>query len=349
MIGYLLAQASFSSFYLSLSVMQKIIFMLCLAANFAAAQTTEHEFTAILPLDKMTVQHNSKSTAPDTLLNMHTVSFAAMNMLQYAETPVFDLLDKCKKLQWYSDKNCTQPLHKSIQEIGETVDTVVTYNPETYLEQIKIVRNEINSDAIVGYAARHIIEYDAATQKATATVSAIAPVRAWYNTKGGKEYQYLAWVKMPLPAQNFLADVAFAKRATLSIKNEDFIATNKAQTLANSIYTDTKKGAWQALSPTDISTNTPFTKAEFDNLGNTQLDTIVTFDPKTFAQKMQIVQTQGLKPENISRVRFKMLYFFDDKTLKLTCKIERIGIEHNALNLEGAFRYRATAFYIKPK
>ncbi|CAA6829696.1 MAG: Gliding motility protein GldN [uncultured Aureispira sp.] len=79
------------------------------------------------------------------------------------------------------------------------------------------------------------------------------------------------------------------------------------------------------------------TQEEMQNLGSS-VDTIITFDPETFDEIMQVV-VNDLNPEDIKKYRLKEVYFFDEEKSSLDVRIlgiapiiDRVDNNGNFLN-----------------
>lgn len=81
----------------------------------------------------------------------------------------------------------------------------------------------------------------------------------------------------------------------------------------------------------------PMTDEEMQNIGSS-VDTIITFDPDTFEEIVQVVRNE-LNPEDIKKYRIKEVYFFDEETSTLDVRIlgiapiiDRVDDNGNFLN-----------------
>lgn len=79
------------------------------------------------------------------------------------------------------------------------------------------------------------------------------------------------------------------------------------------------------------------TQDEMQNIGSS-VDTIITFDPETFEEIVQVV-VNDLNPEDIKKYRIKEVYFFDEETSTLDVRIlglapiiDRVDDNGNFLN-----------------
>lgn len=87
----------------------------------------------------------------------------------------------------------------------------------------------------------------------------------------------------------------------------------------------------------DDEFTSPMTEEEMKNIGSS-VDTIITFDPDTFEEIVQVVRNE-LNPEDIKKYRIKEVYFFDEETSTLDVRIlgiapiiDRVDDNGNFLN-----------------
>lgn len=96
-----------------------------------------------------------------------------------------------------------------------------------------------------------------------------------------------------------------------------------------------------------------FSEDSFDNplrpdevasmLANT--DTIVTFDPETYEEQIQVVYNT-MDPEDINRYRLKEIWFFDEETSTLQVRILGIAPLRDVYGDDGEFKYETPMFWI---
>jgi Gliding motility associated protein GldN len=341
--------------------MQKTLFLLlfcCLSANIAQAQTYEYDFTAILPLDE--IQYGKEENR-DTLMEMHTIRYAADDLYFHNQFTFFLAFRECasntyhryaNKLQWYDDVALSRKIED--YEFPKGMDTIVTQNPTTKEEQIKVVCNSENFFTIKGYALRHKLVYDAAKNTAKTEIIAIAPIEPIQHDTTEKPYIRHKWAA--LPENHRLHDyniknpaLHWVKFATLSIKNQAFTASNtSSESLQNHIYNKVKNRELTAFVSYNATLNDTLQNEDLYRIFHSQLDTIVTYAPNSYEESLKVVNVAFI-PENISRLRFKMLYFFDEKNFKIGCKILAIGLEENKIYPQTNLQYLSIPFYIKPE
>ncbi len=74
-------------------------------------------------------------------------------------------------------------------------------------------------------------------------------------------------------------------------------------------------------------------------------DTIVTFDPETYEEKVKIVRND-INPSDVKRFRIKEIWFFDKETSTMQVRILGIAPLINVTDSEGNFRYEKVMFWV---
>lgn len=74
------------------------------------------------------------------------------------------------------------------------------------------------------------------------------------------------------------------------------------------------------------------------------VDTVITFDPETYEEQMQIVRNE-LNPEDVKRFRIKEVWFFDENTSTLQVRILGIAPLIDVKDENGNFRYEKPMFW----
>ena len=102
----------------------------------------------------------------------------------------------------FKEQMTTQELDKILNR----VDTVVVWNPDTYEEEIKITRSELNPAEIMRYRIKEIWFFDEETSTLRVRILGVAPIKDEYDADTGifKYESPLFWVYMP-EAREYLA------------------------------------------------------------------------------------------------------------------------------------------------
>ncbi len=94
--------------------------------------------------------------------------------------------------------------------MGSAVDTITTFDPETYEEEIKVVRNDLNPEDIKRFRIKEIWFFDEESSTMKVRILGIAPLREVYDDNGNFRYeQPMFWVYYPEARELFAKERAF--------------------------------------------------------------------------------------------------------------------------------------------
>lgn len=129
----------------------------------------------------------------------------------YPERPFFTILMEAAEageIQAYStedDKFSAKLTSDEVASMGATIDTVVVFDPETYEEQIQIVRNDINPEDVKRFRLKEVWFFDEETSTLQVRVLGIAPLLDVRDENGNFKFEKpMFWVYYP-EARNMLA------------------------------------------------------------------------------------------------------------------------------------------------
>ena len=112
-----------------------------------------------------------------------------MNAAQNGEITLYSVLD---------DKFKNPLTIDEASSIGASVDTIITFDPETFKEEEKIVRNELNWEDVKRYRIKEIWFFDEETSTMQVRILGIAPLREVYDDNDNFRYeQPLFWAYYP--------------------------------------------------------------------------------------------------------------------------------------------------------
>lgn len=122
----------------------------------------------------------------------------------YPERPFFSILMDAavnEEITVYSteDDKFTAPLTPDeVASMGATIDTVITFDPETYEEQIQIVRNDLNPEDVKRFRVKEIWFFDEETSTMQVRILGIAPLIDVKDENGNFRYEKpMFWVYYP--------------------------------------------------------------------------------------------------------------------------------------------------------
>ena len=106
-----------------------------------------------------------------------------------------------------------------INSILIKVDTIIIIDPFTYEEEVKVVRNEFNSENVKRFRVKEAWFFDEETSTMQVRIIGIAPLRSIYDDRGKFKYEQLMfWVYYPE-----LREVLATKRTMNPLNNEIII------------------------------------------------------------------------------------------------------------------------------
>ncbi|MBP7272741.1 MAG: gliding motility protein GldN [Saprospiraceae bacterium] len=85
-----------------------------------------------------------------------------------------------------------------VASMGASIDTVVTVDPETYEEKIKIVRNELDPENVKRFRLKEVWFFDRESSTLKVRILGIAPLMNEYDSNGNFKFERpLFWVYYP--------------------------------------------------------------------------------------------------------------------------------------------------------
>ncbi|HHM20723.1 MAG TPA: gliding motility protein GldN [Bacteroidetes bacterium] len=122
----------------------------------------------------------------------------------YPERPFFSILMDAAtagEITVYStedDKFTSQLTPDEVASMGATIDTVITFDPETYEEQIQVVRNDINPEDVKRFRMKEVWFFDEETSTLQVRILGIAPLIDKTDDEGNFLYEKpMFWVYYP--------------------------------------------------------------------------------------------------------------------------------------------------------
>ncbi len=86
---------------------------------------------------------------------------------------------------YFMDKKVENP---EIKEIETSIDTIITFDPETFQEELKIVQSEFKKSDINSFRVVQDIYFDTETNQLQTKLFAIAPLYYYYDKEGNYKY-----------------------------------------------------------------------------------------------------------------------------------------------------------------
>ena len=240
------------------------------------------------------------------------------------------------------------------KSFGKTIyDTLVTFDPSTYKEQWLITETEPMYQ-IQAFKVRQWWYYDKEKESLGSMVRAIAPIIEIEKGDGSIFRKTLFWVKMEQPADKKYdynnPFVIWAKEtiSSLSFKKVKKIKGRTKKILKNLTYKYPKKGKVNVL---ENDSWYPYCAASMEvaqvqEMMGTRVDTIITYDPETYKENIEIVKKSKVSYKNFEYYRVLQHWYFDKSTHTLASKVVSIGPLLNIYDDQGKFRFRRALYYI---
>lgn len=259
-------------------------------------------------------------------------------------------------LKAFKDASLKTPLsYKAYQEAVKRIkrDTVFTFDPATSKEVIQVLVKELNASEIEIFRVKQVLHYNAKTNQLGLTPVAIAPILSTYNSKGEMvETTPLFW--MPIKALSQAMDLSpsninWAKRLTRSIEADELnIIKGKGQIgdIFYSMLEKSEKNPQKANMYHTYGNFTALTREEVKNI-RSSVDTIITFDPKTFEENVQVVSNK-LEPQSIQKIRIIQNWVWDQKTQQMNIRLIAFAPIVNRYDNANNFLNSGPMFYKKP-
>lgn len=122
----------------------------------------------------------------------------------YPERPFFSILMDAAtagEITVYStedDKFSSRLTPDEVASMGATIDTVITFDPETYEEQLQVVRNDINPEDVKRFRMKEVWFFDEETSTLQVRILGIAPLIDKTDENGNFLYEKpMFWVYYP--------------------------------------------------------------------------------------------------------------------------------------------------------
>ena len=256
------------------------------------------------------------------------------------------------QLTYYKDSDLKQSFSpKEFLHQVATVDTVITYDPETYEQKIEIVINELNPAKISVLRVKQLLYYSKKEMNFKTIPLAIAPVLAQYDSKT-ESYKTtpICWIKVEemtkvLDLNDNMID--WAKRFSRDFPLED-VKVFKEKMKFNAVFElmikDLRENAGKVILGSSLD-GTPMKLFQVRSLGMS-VDTIITFDPSTYEEKIKIVKTK-IEAKHVEHFRFWHDWVWDREKKQLAIRQVGFAPRMRVLDENGNFLYQMSLFIRK--
>lgn len=258
------------------------------------------------------------------------------------------------KEQAYSDAQMKSPMSEDeLLKATSSIDTVITFYPETFEEVVQIVRNDLNPQEIQYYRTRQIIYLEKNSGQLKTRLLAVAPLINDYDSRGKALGQrVLAWIKMKdlLPHDLSLGSPSFSWVATILTKATPLNISRYSQVkgklnLQKFLYEQATSGKRKVADVGEGFDGGVFLTQEEIERNYASVDTVVTFAPETFVEKVQIVRNE-FTPEEVNKIRLVQDWYYDPNQRLLVNRLRAVAPLVEMTNENGEFLYNRPMYYI---
>lgn len=255
------------------------------------------------------------------------------------------------ELEVFSDAQLKKPLSlDQVRSLGSTIDTIVTFYPETFEEVVQVVRNDLNPDDIQFFRTRQIIYQDGRDGRLHTRLLALAPLvtKTGYDGLPKDELVPLAWMKMDdvlSEKLGFAAPFAWAANIKAPLEIAGMKTTKGEMHVQQFLYQEATGGKRKVVDTGGgHDSNNYLTPTQIEHMFSS-IDTVITFDPATFEEHVQIVRND-LKLEEIKKMRVVQDWYYDPERHLLVNRLRAVAPVVDVSDENGNFRYSKAMYYL---
>jgi hypothetical protein len=258
----------------------------------------------------------------------------------------FKLLRNRKEIKLYKestlDNLCTS---KEVEHNIGRVDTVVTFDPQTFAEVVQVVVNALNPEDVKGFRVRQVIYYSKKAMAFKSIALAVAPLLYNSDSKdpSSADLMPLFWMKATAlnTSPNILSsDITWAKRMYRNFDVSTVKMIKEEQSFAaiiEQMMTDFKANSETVkIGHTFEADGMEHFVAEEVKLLGGSIDTIITFDPNTFAEIVSVVESK-MDGKTIRALRLIQDWVWDKSTNSLSIRYVGFAPIVDRVDLDGKF------------
>ncbi len=240
-----------------------------------------------------------------------------------------------------------------ILKMVSTIDTVITFNPETFEEKIVVVKHELKPQDIKTCRTRQVIYFDKSTESFHSRLIAIAPLLSISDANGNPiKKKPLAWVRMEDVFGHRVNEKnkAIAWAATI-YTNATPLEFNQLKVVKGDLdfrrqlYDTALKGKRPIERMTNAENRTTLSKKDIQSIYNS-IDTVITFDAQTYEETIQVIKNDyDYLDVNACRL-VQDWYYLPEKRMIINRLRSIVPIVEVKDNKE-KFKYWKALYYIK--
>lgn len=255
-----------------------------------------------------------------------------------------------ERIQLYKDPQCS--IRTDLSSACSYKDTIVTIDPKTHEEKVAIVYSEPQPLYIFkAWRLRQVLAYHKKNATWSTTVEAIAPLIIQRNSKGDSVgLRPIFWFRPNDKPQKLSSNnIVWVKEA---INKEDRTLVKLDQPHMMKVIDGFQNPLVHQLEVLGTNMKIPFYGYEAHKLLSPEErksmlaknDTIVTFDPETYEEKVVPIQNE-LNINNIRYLRLTQTWYWDERRHRLSICLNSVAPLIDVLDSKGNFRFARPLYY----
>lgn len=218
---------------------------------------------------------------------------------------------------------------KTVEHAIGRVDTIVVFDPKTMKEEVQVVVNALDPETVKAFRVRQVVYYNQKEMTFKSIALSVAPLvyeETGEEVPSSKDLKPLFWMKINVLAETLdlaSSKITWAKRMYRTFSFSDVKVIKQEQDI--SVVIEMMMEGFRTNAKTTKIAHTfkadgsdYLTGEEIQNLG-ASIDTLITFDPNTFAEKLQVINNK-LEGKDVESLRLLQDWVWNDETKSLSIR-----------------------------
>lgn len=266
---------------------------------------------------------------------------------------LFEHIEKGEVQTYKTSELITSYSTDETPKILSVIDTIITYDPETSLEQIQLYKHDISPLNIKTCRTKQVIYLNQKTGALSTRLIAVAPLVQKTDHYGNDLYKVpMAWIKMDDNLDEAFDEssplvtwaTSIHTKATPIVLSQLKVIKGNLD-LKKYLSEDALNGKFKIESKMGLGFDLFLTKEQLESIYGVHTDTLITFDPITFDEQIHVIRNEYL-PEEINHCRLIQDWYYLLEKRLLINRLKAIAPLIKTLDSEGNFGYLNLMYYI---
>ena len=239
------------------------------------------------------------------------------------------------------------PIEQFLSELA-VIDTIITFYPDTYEEEIKIIREDVEPRHLMSYTIRQqwlISEVDI-------RVNVLGIMPQYISVQGDDSISFYIENKVPDDPDDLMAaaDIAWMKLTVDDVLISKLMknSVNFRKLMFDSVR---KKSDDVTILPFHYD---PILSPDFEygfdiiwrelDVYAGRVDTTTVFNPETKSREHPVFTKRPATYDDLTRMQLHQIWYYDKKNRALGCRLLRVGILQPVYDADGQIEYWETSF-----